>query len=435
MNATPKIPVSTNEPVLAYAPGTPGRLELKQSLKELSAHQIEIPLVIGGKEVRTGKTSGAVMPHCHHHVLAKVHQAGPAEVRAAIAAAGEAWHDWSTWDQGRRAAVFLKAGELLATRYRSIVNAATMLGQSKTAHQAEIDAACELIDFFRFNPHYAERLYTEQPISATATWNYLDYRPLEGFVYAITPFNFTSIGGNLPTAPAIMGNTVVWKPAGTAALSNYFIMRLLAEAGLPPGVINFVPGPSVQVSERLLADRAFAGIHFTGSTEVFQALWKQSAANLTSYAAYPRAVGETGGKDFILAHPSADPDVLATGMVRGAFEYQGQKCSAASRAYVPDALWSQVRDRMLEMLAEMKVGDPADFRNFMGAVIDRKAFDKITAYIDAAKQAPGVKLVFGGGARDADGYFIHPTLLQVEDPRYRTMCEEIFGPVLSVHVY
>src|SRR3989440_8240228 len=373
MNSTPRIPVPINEPVLSYAPGTPERLELKKSVKELSARQIEIPLVIGGKEVRTGKTIDAVMPHCHHHVLAKVHQGGPAEVRAAIAAAGEAWHDWSTWGLGRRAAVFLKAAELLATRYRPIVNAATMLGQSKTAHQAEIDAACELIDFFRFNPHYAERLYAEQPISAPGTWNFLDYRPLEGFVYAITPFNFTSIGGNLPTAPAIMGNTVVWKPAGTAVVSNYFILRLLEEAGLPPGVINFIPGPSAQVSERVLADRGFAGIHFTGSTEVFQALWKQAAANLTTYAAYPRLVGETGGKDFILAHASADVDAVATGMVRGAFEYQGQKCSAASRAYVPASPWPQVRDRMLEMLAAVEGGDPAEFRNFMGAVIDRKA--------------------------------------------------------------
>src|SRR5213594_2849811 len=435
MNATPRIPPPVNEPVLSYAPGAAERVELKRALKDLSARQIEIPLIVGGEEVRTGTTVEAVMPHCYRHVLARVHQAAPREVQAAIAAAREARRDWSTWSLERRAAVFLRAADLLATRYRPIVNAATMLGQSKTAHQAEIDSACELIDFFRFNPHYAERLYTEQPISATATWNYLDYRPLEGFVYAITPFNFTSIGGNLPTAPAIMGNTVVWKPAATAVLSNYFIMRLLAEAGLPPGVINFVPGPSVQVSERLLADRAFAGIHFTGSTEVFQALWKQSAANLTSYAAYPRLVGETGGKDFILAHPSADPEVLATGLVRGAFEYQGQKCSAASRAYVPDALWPAVRDRMLATLAEVKVGDPADFRNFMGAVIDRKAFDKIKGYIEAAKRAPGVKVLSGGGADDTDGYFIEPTVLEAQDPAYRTMCEEIFGPVLSVHVY
>ena len=435
MNSIPKIPTPVNEPVLSYAPGTPERAELKRTLKELSGRQLEIPLVIGGKDVHTGRTVDVVMPHCHRHVLAKAHQAGPAELQAAIAAAREAWRDWSAWGFEQRAAVFLKAADLLATRYRPIVNGATMLGQSKTAHQAEIDAACELIDFFRFNVHYAERIYAEQPLSVPGVWNYLDYRPLEGFVYAITPFNFTSIGGNLPTAPAIMGNTVVWKPAATAVLSNSFIMRLLAEAGLPPGVINFVPGPSVQVSERVLADRGFAGIHFTGSTEVFQALWQQAAANLTSYAAYPRLVGETGGKDFILAHPSADPDVLATGMVRGAFEYQGQKCSAASRAYVPDDLWPGVRDRILGMLAEVKVGDPADFRNFMGAVIDRKAFDKIKGYIDAAKRAPGVKVLFGGGADDSDGYFIEPTVLEAQDAEYRTMSEEIFGPVLSVHVY
>ena len=435
MNSIPRIPTPVNEPVLSHAPGSPERGELKRTLKDLSGRELEIPLVIGGKDVHTGRTVDVVMPHCHRHVLAKVHQAGPAEVQAAIVAAREAWREWSTWGFERRAAVFLKAADLLATRYRPLVNGATMLGQSKTAHQAEIDAACELIDFFRFNAHYAEHIYAEQPLSVAGVWNYLDYRPLEGFVYAITPFNFTSIGGNLPTAPAIMGNTVVWKPAATAVLSNHVIMRLLAEAGLPPGVINFVPGPSVQVSERLLADRAFAGIHFTGSTEVFQALWKQAAANLTSYAAYPRLVGETGGKDFILAHASAEPDVLAAGMVRGAFEYQGQKCSAASRAYVPDTLWPKVREQMVGMLAEVKVGDPADFRNFMGAVIDRKSFDKIKAYIDAAKRASGVTVLFGGGADDADGFFIEPTVLEVQDPAYRTMCEEIFGPVLSVHVY
>jgi 1-pyrroline-5-carboxylate dehydrogenase len=435
MNSTPHTPVPGNEPVLSYAPASPERAELKRTLKDLSSRALDIPLVIGGKEVRTGKTVDVVMPHCHHHVLAKSHQAGPGEVEQAIAAARAAWHEWSAWGFERRAAVFLKAAELLATRYRPIVNGATMLGQSKTAHQAEIDAACELIDFFRFNVHFAERIYAEQPLSVSGVWNYLDYRPLEGFVYAITPFNFTSIGGNLPTAPAIMGNTVVWKPAATAVFSSYFIMRLLDEAGLPPGVINFVPGPSAQVSERLLADRGFAGIHFTGSTEVFQTLWQQAAAHLTSYAAYPRLVGETGGKDFVLAHASADVDALATGLVRGAFEYQGQKCSAASRAYVPDAIWPTLRDRLLEMLAEMKVGDPADFRNFMGAVIDRKAFEKITGYIAGAKRAAGVKILFGGGASDADGYFIEPTVIETEDPAYRTMCEEIFGPVLSVHVY
>src|SRR5438094_8604085 len=435
MNGIPKIPTPINEPVLGYVPGSPERAELKRTLKDLSSRQLEIPLVIGGKEVRTGKTIDAVMPHCHHHVLAKVHQGGPAEVRAAIAAAGEAWHDWSGWDLGRRAAVFLKAAEMLATRSLPVVNAATMLGQSKTAPQAEIDAACELIDFFRFNLHYAERLYTEQPLSTPGVWNYMDYRPLEGFVYAITPFNFTSIGGNLPTSPAIMGNTVVWKPAAAAVLSNYFVMKLLEDAGLPPGVVNFVPGPAARVSERVVADRAFAGIHFTGSTEVFQALWQQVSANLTSYAGYPRLVGETGGKDFIVAHPSADVDALATAMVRGAYEYQGQKCSAASRAYVPDTLWPRLRERVLAMLGEVKTGDPADFTNFMGAVIDRKAFDKIKGYLEAAQRAPGVTLLFGGGASDADGYFIEPTLIQTEDPAYRTMCEEIFGPVLSLYVY
>jgi 1-pyrroline-5-carboxylate dehydrogenase len=435
MNAIVQAPTPANEPVLSYAPGTPERAELKRALKELSSRVTEIPLVIGGRRVRTSATADVVMPHCHRHVLATVHQAGPAEVRAAAAAALDAWRDWSAWPFERRAAVFLKAADLLAGRHRATVNAATMLGQSKTAHQAEIDAACELIDFFRFNVHFAQRIYAEQPLSAAGAWNVLDHRPLEGFVYAITPFNFTSIGGNLPTAPAIMGNTVVWKPAATAVLSNYVVLTVLEEAGLPPGVINFVPGPAAQVSELVLADRALAGIHFTGSTEVFQALWKQVAANLTAYAGYPRLVGETGGKDFVLAHASADVDALAVGLVRGAYEYQGQKCSAASRAYVPDSLWPALRERLLAMLAEVKVGDPADFRNFMGAVIDRKAFEKITAYLAAARQAPDVKILFGGGASDAEGYFIEPTLLETADPAYRTMCEEIFGPVLTVYVY
>src|SRR5256714_4042581 len=411
MNGIPKIPAPVNEPVLGYAPGSPERAELKRTLKDLSGRQLEIPLVIGGKDVHTDRTVDVVMPHCHRHVLAKAHQAGPAEVQGAIAAAREAWREWSAWGFERRAAVFLKAADLLATRYRPIVNGATMLGQSKTAHQAEIDAACELIDFFRFNPHYAERLYAEQPISAPGTWNSLDYRPLEGFVYAITPFNFTSIGGNLPTAPALMGNTVVWKPAATAVFSNYFILKLLEEAGLPPGVINFVPGPAVQISDSLLLDRALAGIHFTGSTEVFQALWNRVGERLSSYAGYPRLVGETGGKDFILAHASAEVDALAAAIVRGAYEYQGQKCSAASRAYVPDTLWPRLRERVLAMLGEVKTGDPADFTNFMGAVIDRKAFDKIKAYLEAAKQAPGVKVLAGGGADDAARYFIGATLI------------------------
>jgi 1-pyrroline-5-carboxylate dehydrogenase len=430
-----RIPVPVNEPVLSYAPGTPERAGLKQALQDLRGRQIEIPVVVGGKEVRTGRTVDAVMPHCHRHVLAKVHQAGPEEILAAIKAAKEAWRDWSTRSLADRAAVFLKAADLLSTRWRPMVTAATMLGQSKTSHQAEIDAACELIDFWRFNVHYAERIHAEQPLSASGTWNSMEYRALEGFVYAITPFNFTAIGGNLPTAPAIMGCTTVWKPAATAAYSNYLVFKLLEEAGLPPGVVNFLPGPAAQISERVLGDRQLGGIHFTGSTEVFQSLWKQVADQLTGYADYPRLVGETGGKDFIVAHASADADALATAIVRGAFEYQGQKCSAASRAYVPDNLWPKVRERVLGMLRTVQVGDPADFRNFMGAVIDRKAFDKIREYIDAAKQDAKVEVLFGGGCDDSDGYFVQPTLIQVQDPGYRTMCEEIFGPVLSLYVY
>jgi 1-pyrroline-5-carboxylate dehydrogenase len=431
----PKIPVPQNEPVRSYAPGTPERDELKRALRELSAKPIEIPLIVGGQEIRTGQTVDAVMPHCHGHVLAKVHQAGPKEVAAAIAAARAAWPAWAAATLEERAAVFLKAADLLAGKYRATVNAATMLGQSKTSHQAEIDAACELIDFFRFNAHFAERIYAEQPISSPGTWNQLDYRPLEGFVYAISPFNFTSIGGNLSSAPALMGTTVIWKPAGTAVYSNYFLMKLMEEAGLPAGVINFLPGPASQISAALLADRHLGGIHFTGSTDVFQWLWETVAKSLRSYADYPRLVGETGGKDFILAHPSADPDALAAAIVRGGFEYQGQKCSAASRAYVPDSLWPAVRERVLGMLERVRMGDPADFRNFMGAVIDRKAFDKIKSYVDEARTASGAKILFGGGADDREGYFIQPTLIQAEDPGYRTMCEEIFGPVLSLHVY
>ena len=432
---TAKIPTPVNEPVFSYAPGSRERGELKQALKDLSGRQIEIPVVIGGKEVRTGKTVNAVMPHCHRHVLAKVHQAGPEEISSAVNAAREAWREWSRWSLAERAAVFLKAADLLATRWRAMVNAATMLGQSKTAFQAEIDAACELIDFWRFNVHYAEQIHAVQPLSSPGVWNALEYRGLEGFVYAISPFNFTSIGGNLSTAPAIMGCTVVWKPAATASYSNYLLYKLLEEAGLPPGVINFVPGSATQISERLLGDRHLGGIHFTGSTEVFQALWQQVSTNLRNYTDYPRLVGETGGKDFILAHASADVDVLATALVRGAYEYQGQKCSAASRAYVPESLWPKVRDRVLAMLAELRMGDPADFRNFMGAVIDKKAFDKIKQYIDGARTDPKAKILFGGDCDDSDGYFVQPTLIQAEDPSYRTMCEEIFGPVLSVHVY
>src|SRR6266403_3878032 len=374
MNGIPKIPTPVNEPVLSYAPGAAERVELKRTLKELSGRQLEIPLVIGGKDVHTGRTVDVVMPHCHRHVLAKADQAGPAEVQAAIAAAGEAWREWSAWGFERRAAVFLRAADLLAGPYRMTLNAATMLGQSKTAHQAEIDAACELIDFWRFNVAFAEEIYRQQPLSSPGSWNHVEHRPLEGFVFAVTPFNFTSIGGNLPTAAAIMGNTVVWKPASTAVYAAHVIMDILESAGLPPGVINMVPGAGAEVGDPALASPDLAGIHFTGSTATFQGMWETVGRSIRAYRSYPRIVGETGGKDFVLAHPSADVAALATALTRGAFEYQGQKCSAASRAFIPASLWPEVKKRLLAEIAEIRVGDPADFPNFMGAVIDANAF-------------------------------------------------------------
>jgi 1-pyrroline-5-carboxylate dehydrogenase len=435
MNGTPTIPAPRNEPVLTYAPGTPERAAIKAELKRLGGRVTEIPVIVNGQDVRTGKTVRVVSPHRHSHHLADTHQADGRALGAAVAAARRAHREWASWRFEDRAAVFLKAAELLAGPWRQRVNAATMLGQSKTIFQAEIDSACELIDFFRFNAYFAERIYAEQPMSSAGMWNRMDHRPLEGFVYAVTPFNFTAIGGNLPAAPALMGNTVVWKPAATAALSNYMVMRLLQEAGLPPGVINFVPGDSQQISARLLSDRSLAGIHFTGSTGVFQGLWKEVASRLDHYDSYPRLVGETGGKDFIAAHPSADAEALAVAMVRGSYEYQGQKCSAASRAYVPHSLWPRVKERVLEMIAELKMGDVADFRNFMGAVIDAKSFAKITGYLDQARKDRGVTILAGGGTDDTKGWFIEPTLIQVKNPRYRTMCEELFGPVLTVYVY
>jgi len=435
MSSVANIPCPHNEPVLSYAPGTTERDALKRALTAVGGEHPEIPAVVGGREVRSGKTQNVVSPHCHARVLATLHEADQATIDAAVASAVEAQREWGNWRFEDRAAVFLRAADLLATRHRQRLNAATMLGQSKTAFQAEIDSACELIDFLRFNVHYAERIYQEQPGSAPGVWNRMDHRPLEGFVYAITPFNFTAIGGNLPTAPALMGNTVVWKPSHTAVLSNWHFYQLLVEAGLPPGVINFVPGNAVEVSRTLLAHPEFAGIHFTGSTTVFHSLWKTIADSLGRYRTYPRIVGETGGKDFILAHPSADVDALAVAMVRGAYEYQGQKCSAASRAYIPDSLWPAVRDRVAAMIGDIRMGDVADFRNFMGAVIDRRAFTRIREHLEAARSAPGVKVIAGGSADDSVGYFVQPTLLQVEDPGYRTMCEEIFGPVLTTYVY
>jgi len=435
MNSIPQVPLPRNEPVLGYAPGSPERAELKAALKRMASEEIEIPLIIGGREVRTGDTDVQVMPHDHGHVLARYHKAGEGEVRQAVAAALEAQREWAAWPWEDRLAVFLRAADLLAGSWRPVVNAATMLGQSKTAHQAEIDAACELIDFYRFNAAFAQRLYSEQPLSGPGMWNRLDHRPLEGFVYAVTPFNFTSIAGNLPTAPAMLGNVAVWKPAASTVYSGWYLMRLLMEAGLPPGVINFVPGDPVATSGVLLNDPHLAGVHFTGSTAVFQNIWKTVGDNIATYKSYPRLVGETGGKDFILAHASADPQALATAIVRGGYEFQGQKCSAASRIYVPESLWPEVKERTLGMMEKIRMGDPTDFRNFMGAVIDRKAFDKISGYIKHAQEADNVEVIAGGGFDDRKGYFIEPTLVQAKDSAYRLMCEEVFGPVVALHVY
>ncbi|HEX9754590.1 MAG TPA: L-glutamate gamma-semialdehyde dehydrogenase [Gemmatimonadales bacterium] len=435
MNGVPNIPVPKNEPVLGYAAGSPERAALQAELTRQQSQVVEIPILVGGCEIKTGDTVAVTMPHRHGQQIAEVHQANASALDAAVKAAHDAHPEWSAWRFEDRAAVFLRAAELLAGPWRQVANAATMLGQSKTAHQAEIDSACELIDFYRFNPWWGERILQEQPQSGGGAWNRIDHRPLEGFVYAITPFNFTAIGGNLPTAPALMGNTVIWKPSATATLSNYYVMRLLEAAGLPPGVINFVPGPSAAVSDRLLGDPSLAGIHFTGSTEVFRLLWRTVGDRLEQYRSYPRVVGETGGKDFVVAHPSADPQAVAVALVRGAFEYQGQKCSAASRAYLPESLWRGIRDRMVAMMDEIRMGDVADFGNFMGAVIDQRAFAKITGYLDQARKDPGVKIVAGGSADDREGWFIQPTLVQVSDPMYRMLREEIFGPVLTVYVY
>jgi len=435
MNSRPSIPTPFNEPVLSYAPGSAERAKLFARAAELKARKTEIPLVIGGEEVKTSKRHEIRSPYDHSQVIGKVHEGGAAEVKKAISAANKARKDWSRMPFEARAAIFLKAADLLAGDWRWTLNAATMLGQSKNVHQAEIDSACELIDFYRFNPHFAAEIYAEQPGSLRGTWNRLQFRPLEGFVYAVTPFNFTAIAGNLPTAPALMGNTVVWKPSSTAMLSGYYILKLLEEAGLPPGVINMVSGPSAEITDVLLDSPDFAGIHFTGSTPVFHSMWNTAARNLPKYKSYPRLVGETGGKDFVVAHSSADPDALAAALVRGAFEYQGQKCSAASRAYVPADLWPKVRKAMKDMLATIEVGSPEDPGCFVNSVIDRKAFDKIKGYIAAAKKDKSNKLVFGGQSDDSKGFFIHPTVIESSDPKSVTMCEEIFGPVLTLHVY
>ncbi len=430
-----RVPTPINEPIRSYAPGTSERVTLKNKLAAMSAEKIEIPLIIGGKEVRTGDTSTQVMPHRHSHVLATWHKAGAKEVEQAIKAATEARREWGSWNFEDRASVFLRAAELLAATWRETINASTMLNQSKTSHQSEIDAVTETIDFLRFNVHFAQQIYDNQPLRAPGMWNRLDYRPLEGFVYTVTPFNFTSIGGNLSSAPAVMGNCVIWKPASSTVFSNYYMFKLFEAAGLPPGVINFVPGNAGPISEVLLNHPELAGIHFTGSTEVFQTMWRTVGGNIAKYKTYPRLVGETGGKDFILAHASAEPDALITAIVRGGFEYQGQKCSAASRVYIPDNLWKRIKDKLVETTNSISIGDVADFRNFMGAVIDRASFNKLAGYIEEARKSSDAQIIAGGEVDDSVGYFIRPTLIQVKRPDYRTMCEELFGPVVTLYVY
>ncbi len=431
----PDLPRPANEPILNYAPGSPERAALKSRLEEMLSREVEIPLRIGGRKVTTGDTGRCVCPHDHGHVLATYHKAGPEEVKAAVRAAAEAWKEWSSWPWEARAAVLHRAAELLAGKYRMTLNAATMLGQSKTPHQAEIDSACELIDFWRFNPYYAQKIMEDQPLSPRGEWDLVEQRPLEGFVFAVTPFNFTSIAGNLPTAPALMGNTVIWKPASSAVYSAHYLMDLLEEAGMPPGVINMIPGPGSKVGPAVLENPDLAGVHFTGSTATFQAMWKTIGANIASYRSYPRIVGETGGKDFIFAHASADKDALITALVRGAFEYQGQKCSAASRAYIPDTLWNQVRDPFFAIVESLKVGDVTDFSTFVAAVIDKAAFENITGYIEYAKKSSQEKILLGGEYDGSRGFFVKPTVVQALDPKCRLISEEIFGPVLTVYVY
>ena len=436
LSARVEVPPPVNEPVLSYAPGSPERAKLQAALRDLAAREVDVPMFIDGREVRTGKTHAIRAPHRHAQTLGAWHAGDASHVGAAIDASLAARPAWASMPWEARAAVFLKAAELLAGKHRQALNAATMHGQSKTAHQAEIDAACELIDFWRYNAHFAQRLYSDQPVSPPGVWNLSDLRPLEGFVLAVTPFNFTSIAGNLPTAPALMGNTVVWKPSATAMYSAWFVMEILREAGLPDGVINLVAGDPGETVGAALAHPALAGLHFTGSTEVFRSLWGTIGANVAAgkYRSYPRVVGETGGKDFIFAHPSADLDALAVAVVRGGYEYQGQKCSAASRLYVPRSLWPALRDRVLGMLSEVRVGDPTDFQHFLGAVIDRRAWARLSGRIAAARADAGCE-VLAGAADDREGFFVEPALVRVDDPKHALMRDELFGPLVSAFVY
>jgi len=434
-NAFFKVPTPFNEPVKTYAPGSPEKAELKATLRELKSKHYDIPLIIGGKEIRTGKTADIFCPHDHSVKLGVYHKTGEAEVALAVDAALEARKTWSEIPWEHRVSIFLKAADLLAGPWRATLNGATMLGQSKTVYQAEIDSACELIDFWRFNSYYMSQLMAEQPSSSPGVWNREEYRPLEGFVFSVTPFNFTSIAGNLPTAPVVVGGVSLWKPASSAVYSAYFIMKLLEEAGLPGGVINFIPGSGGQVGTPVMTNPNLAGIHFTGSTEVFQQMWKTISDNLPKNKYYPRIVGETGGKDFIFAHPTADVDALVTATLRGAFEYQGQKCSAASRMYIARSIWEEFKMKYVTEVDKIKMGDPEDFTNFMGAVIDKAAFDTITAYIDHAKSAPEAEIITGGNYDSAKGWFIEPTTIVTTNPHFKSMEKEIFGPVMTIFVY
>jgi len=434
-NGSFSYPLPSNEPVLSYAPGSKERETLKAVLKELKSKQVDVPMTIDGQDVRTGKQVAMHPPHEISHTLGHFHAGDASHVKQAIEAALKARTAWSEMAWEDRAAIFLRAADLIATKYRPYMNAVTMLGQSKNAFQAEIDSACELIDFLRFNVHFVSEIYMQQPISGPGMHNRSEYRALEGFVLAITPFNFTAIGGNLPTSAAMCGNVVVWKPANTAVYSAQMFMKILKEAGLPAGVINlvFVSGPVI--GDICLNHPEFAGVHFTGSTGVFNTMWKTIGANMANYRTYPRIVGETGGKDFVVAHSSADPAVVATALLRGAFEYQGQKCSAASRAYIPSNIAAEVKTLLIEGVKSMKVGTVEDFSNFVNAVIDEKSFDSIKAYIDGAKSDSSADIWVGGGCDKSKGYFVEPTIIEAKDPKYVTMCEEIFGPVLSVYVY
>ena len=435
LNATVTIEPPQNETTLSYGPGSPERHRISAALNELRGKEIEIPLIIGGREVRTGRTAACSVPHDHRHRLAVYHLAGPKETAMAVEAARDAAVAWAAMAWADRLAVFLKAADLIAGPHRMRINAATMLGQGKNVYQAEIEAACESADFLRFYCWNATRLFDLQPVSAAGVWNQMEHRPLEGFVFAISPFNFTALGVNLAAAPALLGNTVIWKPASSAVYSAYHLMRIFHEAGLPDGVINFLPGPGSQVGPVLLKHPELAGVHFTGSTEVFREIWKTVGANIDHYRSYPRLVGETGGKDFVFAHPSADPQAVAVALVRGAFEYQGQKCSAASRAYIPKSIWKSLKELLLEMIGSIRVGPPEDFTHFVNAVIDKAAFDKIVSFIEFARKSPDAEIVAGGTYDDRTGYFIPPTVIVAEKPDFKTMVEEIFGPVLTLFVY